>query len=142
MVKPAERHVHFAPEQVSGSHRPPAAFHKNARLPKDFLFPKITPFDHWAIGQFSQLKKDIDHLDSLSIRLTASWTAVKSLANVVITFVKFIFCFCSKQDLCDQWQGLKSSLYAIYSPEKAINNRIKWISETPRTWHRHELQPI
>ncbi|NGX59327.1 MAG: hypothetical protein KR126chlam3_00477 [Chlamydiae bacterium] len=140
---PACRHARFAPDQVSGSHRPPAAFRKS-REPEQsiaFLLPVITPFDHWAIGQLerNQPKKDITQLDRFGIRLTASWTAIKSLAYVIIKFVQFIFCFCSKQDLSDQWQGLKSSLHAIYSPSEAIRARSTWIQETSRTWLRGEV---
>ncbi len=143
MVKPADRHVRFAPELASGSHRLPAEFRKKGQPEESsyFVLPKITPFDHWAIGQLerNQPKKDITQLDRFGVRLTASWTAIKSLAYVIIKFVQYLFCFCSKQDLSDQWQGLKSNLHAIYSPSEAIRVRSTWIQETSRTWHQGEI---
>lgn len=125
------RHVHFAPEQVSGSHRPPAAF-RCTKTPHGILQGRIftlrpsVPFDGWFRNHW------LDHRLQTSLELwQARGSAIialgKGLVFSLVEMIKYVFALifqkpeidsCSRE-LHAQWHGVGLSFSAIISPSVA-----------------------
>ena len=141
------RHVHFASDQTSGSHRPPAMFHSGSplldrfkaipdmlrALGKQLAYPmrQEIPFERWyfhATNKSSELSNPIHGRLWAVIYLGESIlrTAVELLAYAIATVAGEAFPNMAKHKeehlevLKAQAQALSLNLLAIISPEAAI----------------------
>ena len=121
------KHVHFAPDQDSGSHRPPAMFHSH----RPFVMRQEVPFELWyfhAADKSSELSSPIQGRLWAVIYLGESVlrTAAELIAYAIATVAGEAFPKIGEHKehhlevLKAQAQALSLNLLAIISPEAAI----------------------
>jgi hypothetical protein len=131
MTQSLSIHAHFPANQTSGSHRPPNDFrkpHTNAVTLQDPAGILI-PFDHWVLShaKTTPLTKSLELLEA---RATALVALGKGLVYSAIEAIKYVFTRIFSPTnanpiyytLCNQWDGVKRSLHAIYDPNGAFEN--------------------
>lgn len=132
-----ERHVHFADDQVSGSHRPPEAFRSEVSTctgsscgvdanPRIYTIRPSVPFDNWFQAHHLQRGPIVD-TELCGSRCSAFVDLGKGLLFTLIEAVKYIAVAIfdkekadtSRLELSDQWHGVCLSAAAIISPNQA-----------------------
>ncbi|MGE5196323.1 MAG: hypothetical protein ACM3JI_03225 [Anaerolineae bacterium] len=156
--KALSRHVHFAPEVVSGSHEPPENFRKGVKRTKiqlvestkanpaayaemQFFLRKGVPFGKWLKNSafVSPLKssKDLCKARCQAFFSFAEGSLKVSAGAICYVFAKaFNFIVLKdRMNLHTQWQGLKLSTLALLSPGEAKEKFINSVGDTPKTFY-------
>lgn len=146
-----ERHVHWAPDVASASHRPPEAFRKKKPIAvRDpiFSYPCVksakspaaariftirpgVPFDSW-FNENGRHRPITATSDLWKARGGAVVALTKGMAFVLVDLVKYLYAAIignsteeQFKDLNAQWHGVQLSAVAIYSPNLAKEHFLK-----------------
>ena len=123
------KHVHFAPDQLSGSHNPPDAFRIKSK--ESFAF-STTDVDFPSLDKWEKIPHRVrttppplkTQPEIWKARGTALIDTVKGIASTLLATIKFLFAkVFNKADVLikekimkQQWETLKLNALAIWDP--------------------------